>query len=211
MRAQPAAVEAAVAVGHRHEGDHQQHAGQDGAQHDIQRHLRGVDAMLGELVDAERPAMVQQPQLRFGFRSKRSRSRRRREQEEREEADLRKARGASAAGAPCAAPAANHFTASAKARSVIADHGAHHFAERARGVGSSVSASTMAAWQASRSASPPAPGDAAITSSRVLAVSSRSWSVRRRSACASAPGARGEPRCSRSRPRRWHALHRRFG
>ena len=90
MRAQPAAVEAAVAVGHRHEGDHQQHAGQDGAQHDVQRHLRGADAMLRELVDAERPAMAQHPQLRL-VEIEAQQVECGREQEEREEADLQRA------------------------------------------------------------------------------------------------------------------------
>jgi hypothetical protein len=141
---------------------------------------RGLTAHEG--VDAQRPAPAQHPQLGF-VQVEAQQVQRRGEQEEREEAELRPApplqrcRRDSAPRRRCcrgfsASPTTAATTSPARRRCRVVgervDDGGRQAAGRAR------------PWRTSR---------AAITSSRVLTVSSRSCSVRRRRAWPAAPAA----------------------
>jgi hypothetical protein len=66
VRAQPAAVQPPVLVGHGHETAHQQQRGQHAAQDDGQRGLRGGGFAAHKGVDAQAPLEAQHPELGFG-------------------------------------------------------------------------------------------------------------------------------------------------
>ena len=65
VRAQPAAVEPTPSPGHREEQRHQHERRQEGAAQDGQRGGGGVDAPGHEVVDPQRPAPAEEPQLRL--------------------------------------------------------------------------------------------------------------------------------------------------
>jgi hypothetical protein len=87
VRAQPAAIEAAVAPGHGEKGGDHDDDGQEAAQDDGQRRFIGTDMARTERVDAQTPALSEKPQLRLA-QVETQQVERRRQQEYCEEGDL---------------------------------------------------------------------------------------------------------------------------
>ena len=151
VRAQPAAIQTAVAVGHGQKRRHQQQcrAGWRAARCDSAA-CGGGDLAAQEGVDAQTPAQAQKPELGFG-QVEAQQVQRRRQQEQREEAELQRAAAALQA-LPAAQACRRVGLLQAQARGVRRHRRPRRAPPRParRAVSaSSVSASTMAARQAS--------------------------------------------------------------